>query len=177
MGNQENQAFLQIAALFGHQMVTELQALHALEDAAKELDKAGHGEEDELLSLQIEKINERRDVYNKMSKMRTEVEFMAAGYPGTPCCGECQQTGPAKDPLGTILEDLIKHGIGVTRIDPADLFKDREPKTDQIKPPSENKAETAAYDAAVRSGKAAPVADNSFGGAASSNIANGGVNG
>lgn len=195
MGTQENQAFLQIAALFGHQMVTELQALYVLEAQAKELDKAGHDEEDELLSLQIEKINERRDVYNKMSKMRTEVEFMAAGYPGTPCCGECQEqrTGPAKDPIGAMLEDLIKHGIGVTRIDPADLFKDREPKTgqtDPAKPPSENKAETAAFEAKTRttggasSGSGQVAGAATFGGGSgqilggtSSNLDNGGSHG
>lgn len=148
MNTSQNQTFVQIAALFGHQMVTELQALYDMEQTAMDMEREG----DEVFDIQVERINNGRDRYNSLSKMRTEVEFMAAGYNGTPCCDKCKdepRTGPQKDPasfLDDIFTDMMKHGIGVQKINIADLFKD-EPKNPV---PPENKAQAAAQAAGDR---------------------------
>lgn len=115
---------------------------------------------DEMASLRDIEVNDgigsdfQREKMRNLHNARMTIEAIGAGYAGADTDEE-QEVSQERSASGleaaidAMMSDMVRGGLGVMRIDPSELFK-TEPKTGEAKPPSENKAQTAAHEAGSR---------------------------
>lgn len=133
--------YLEIAALLSAAIVDEMGSLRCEETYPQH----NADEMDDYLKLQREKIR-------NLHASRMHVEAIAAGYAG----GDDDKPEPKQEPMPNaadldavadeIVADMFRHGIKVMKVDLNEFFKEERAKA----PPSENKAQSAAFAAGQR---------------------------
>lgn len=162
--------YLEIAALLSAAIVSEMASLRAEETYPQR----NADEMDDFLGLQREKIR-------NLHASRMNVEAIAAGYAG----GDDDKPEVKQDSFLTratkvndeIMKDVLRHGIGVMRVSLDEFFKEErktgeshKAQTDKV-PPSENKAQSAAFAAGQRANTAAADANAAYDAAVASTAA------